>query len=112
MLAFIVCSCMSDKEYQLRKADLDAKQNWQSTYVPVSIKGPVTIPEGGELVVTVPNMPYTQANIPDGQAIQASLVKDFVHTGALLGGAVYSIHKANTGSVNKTTINNNGGTNQ
>lgn len=101
-LAALCTSCMTDKEWALRKEDLKAKQQWPATYVPVSIKGPLNIPEGGELVVTVPNLPYNHAPIPDGQAIQASLARDVLHTGALLGGAIYSIKKANTGG--KTVV--------
>jgi hypothetical protein len=108
LAALLLGGCMTKREYQLRSRDLKAKAEWPATYTPVSIKGPLTIPEGGELIVTVPNMPYTPANIPDGQAIQASLAKDALHTAALLGGAVYSIHKASGGS-SRTTINNNGG---
>ena len=109
--AFAVCilgaGCMSSKEFVLRQNDLKAKQAWPATYQPVVIKGPVTIPEGGEMVVTVPNMPYQHTPIPDGQAIQASLAKDALHTAAIVGGAVYSIRKANTGGGDIHVTNNN-----
>ena len=107
LAVLLSAGCMTRREYQLRSRDLKAKAEWPATYTPVSIKGPLNIPEGGELIVTVPNMPYSHAPIPDGQAIQASLAKDALHTAALLGGAVYSIHKANGG--NKTTTINNSG---
>jgi len=105
IFSFLLSSCMTEREYQLRKSDIDAKKAWPATYVPVRIKGPLTIPEGGEMIVTVPNMPYQHANIPDGQAIQAKLASDALHTGALLSGAIYSIHKANKGDKG-TTVNN------
>lgn len=106
-LALAAVSCMSEREYQLRKQDLDAKRNWPATYQPVKIKGPLTLDRDSELIVTVPSQPYTPADIPNGQEIQARLASDVLHTGALLGGALYSIHKAGGSSSSHTTINNN-----
>ena len=107
VLSFIATGCMSKMEFLLRQKDIEAKKAWPSTYQPVVIKGPVTIPEGGEMVVTVPNLPYTPTSIPNGQEIQANLAKDIVHTGAILGGAVYTIRHVNGGSKTTNITNNN-----
>ena len=107
-LACMLTGCMSDKEYQLRKQDMVNKANYPSTYQPVRIKGPLTLDSQSEIVVTVPNQPYTPTVIPNGQAIQAQLVKDIATIGAVTAGAVYSVHKA-SGDTTSTTINNNAG---
>ena len=106
LACLFLCSCMSDKEYQLRKQDMVNKANYPATYQPVRIKGPLQLDKDSEIVVTVPSQPYTPTAIPDGQAIQASLVKDIATVSAVTAGAVYSIHKAQ-GRTTNTTINNN-----
>lgn len=108
-VCIVLAGCMSDREFILRQKDIEAKKAWPATYQPVVIKGPVTIPEGGEMVVTVPNQPYQNTPIPNGQEIQANLAKDIIHTGAIVGGAAYSIRHANGSTTNNTTINNNAG---
>ena len=110
LVCLVTCSCMSDKEYQLRKQDMTNKANYPATYQPVHIKGPLQLDKDSEIIVTVPSQPYTPTAIPDGQAIQASLVKDVATIGAVTAGAVYSIHKAQGRTTNHTTINNTGAT--
>lgn len=104
VLPLCLCGCMSNKEFVLRNGDLEAKKAWPATYQAVVLKGPLSLDKDSELVVSVPNMPYQHTPIPDGQAIQANLVKDIAHTGAILYGATYGIRKA---SGKSTTINNN-----
>ena len=93
--ALLACtSCMTSKEYMLRKQDMEIKAAHPSTYQPIVLKGPLTIDKDASIQVTVPNMPYEPTSIPDGQAIQASVIKDVITTGALAGTAAYGIHEA------------------
>jgi hypothetical protein len=103
----VMTGCMSNKEFVLRQNDIKAKSEWPATYNPIVIRGPLTLDKDSELVVTVPNQPYQHTPIPNGQEIQANLVKDIVHTGAIVGGAAYSIRKANGSSTTNITNNNN-----
>lgn len=105
ILILLLAGCMSKYEYQLRKSDIQNQANHPSTYPVLSIKGPLNIPEGGELIIQVPNMPFQHAPIPDGQAYQLKAL----NTAAVVGGAVaggYMI-KRSAGSGGNTTINNN-----
>ena len=103
-VGFMCVSCMSDKEYMLRKQDIEAKTAHPATYSPLVIKGPVTVPEGGEMVITVPNMPYQQTAIPDGQAYQLKALGITATTATAITGG-YFIKSASKGG-DKTTINN------
>jgi len=106
-VAAVFTGCMSKREYQLRAKDMDAKAVWPATYAPLAIKGPLTLDADSELVITVPNMPYTPTAIPDGQAYQLKALGITAATaGAITGG--YFI-KRSAGSSHHTTINNNGG---
>lgn len=104
--AVTLTSCMMDKEYQLRKHDIEAKQAHPATYSPFVIKGPVTIPEGGEMVITVPNMPYQQTAIPDGQAYQLKALGITAATATAITGG-YFIKSASKGGDTTTTNNYN-----
>lgn len=103
---FLLCGCMSEREYMLRRQDVAAKQAWPATYQPIVIRGPLTLDKDSELVITVPNQPFQHTPIPDGQAAQIGLAKDALHTAAILGGAIYSIRKANGSSTTNITNNN------
>lgn len=112
MVFAISCTgCMSNKEFCVRMADIEAKKAYPPVYTPYVFHGPgkVELDAGGQLAITVPSLPYQNTPIPDGQAIQANLVKNLATLGALLYGTTYGIRKANGDS--NTTINNNGGTN-
>ena len=104
----LLCSCMTEREYQLRKTDLDAKKAHAPTYTPLVLTGPVSIEKDAQLVVTVPSQPFTPAEIPsDAESIRQT-IQGVTTTAAIVGGAAYGIHKAN-GSTN-TTNNYNGNT--
>ncbi len=110
LVVAMTAGCMSEKEYQLRAKDIQAKGQWPATYTPLAIKGPLQLDANSELIITVPNMPYTPTNIPDGQAYQLKALQ----TGAMVGGAVaggYFIKRAagNGGNTYNTTNNNAGG---
>lgn len=108
---FVTTGCMSKMEFALRAKDLEAKQKHPATYTPLVVEGEttITVGKGGKMTVNVPTQPFVPANIPDGQAAQIGLVKDVVHTAAIVGGAAYGIHKAN-GSMTNNITNNNAGT--
>lgn len=94
-------SCMTEREYMLRRQDMEIKANHPATYTPIVIKGPVTLDKDAELQVQVPTEPYRHTPIPDGQALQAQVVKDVVSTAALAGVAAYGIHEASGDTVVK-----------
>ena len=104
-IAFLLASCMTGKEYMLRRADIEAKKAHPTTYSPLAIKGPLNVPDGGELVITVPNMPYQQTSIPDGQAYQLKALGITATTAAAVAGGYFI--KSAGGDSNHTTINNN-----
>ena len=96
--------CMTDKEYQLRAKDIEAKRAYPATYQPVVLTGPLELKEGASIVSTTPSQPYVPTDIPNGAAIQAGVIKDITTTAGLvtlgIAGAV------NAGDSTKTTINN------
>ena len=101
--------CMTDNEYRLRRADIDAKRAHPATYSPLSVKGPLNVPEGGELVITVPGMPYTPAAIPDGQAYQLKALGVAAAAGAAVtGGYLVKSAGGSASTVNNTTVNGGG----
>lgn len=81
--------CMSDREYQLRKKQLDNQAKHSSTYEPLSfeLSGPIKIEliDGAQLKarVTAPNQPFREIPIPDGIKSQTELVKHLVDIGAI-----------------------------
>lgn len=102
----LLSGCMTKREYQLRSKDIAAKTFWPATYTPLAIKGPLTLDKDSELIITVPNQPYSPTAIPDGQAYQLkALGITAVTAGAITGG--YFI-KRSGGDTTKTIINNGG----
>ena len=83
--AFMLFGCMTDKEYQLRKAQLVNQANHPTTYEVLSVEGPVKveIAQGGKARVTVPNQPFREIQIPDGVKTQAELVQHLIDVGAI-----------------------------
>ena len=103
----LLSGCMTKREYQLRSKDIEAKRFWPATYAPLSIKGPLVLDKDSELIITVPNMPYSPTSIPDGQAYQLkALGLTAVTAGAITGG--YFIKRAGGDTTRNTTINNGG----
>lgn len=99
-----LAGCMTDKEYQLRAKDIEAKKAYPATYQPIVLTGPLELKEGASIVSTTPSQPYVPTDIPNGAAIQAGVIKDITATAGLVtlgvAGAV------NAGDSTKTTINN------
>lgn len=97
--------CMSDKEYRLRKKEIEAKAAHPKTYDVITITGPFEMKEGAKLVATSPTPPWSDTNIPDGQDIQRAVIRDLV-TGAIIGYGFYKIGHV-SGSKTINTTNNN-----
>ena len=74
LLAFLAASCMPEREYQLRRADIRAKAAHAPTYQPLLLQGPLSLDAGASLAVTVPNQPYRHTPIPDGAATQERVI--------------------------------------
>ena len=101
---------MSDKEYALRKLQLENQSSYPTTFQVLEAQGPITIEigEGGIARVSAPNQPFREIPIPDGVKSQTDLVKHLISIGAISVVGWHSLDKAG-GTHKKTTINNNGG---
>lgn len=97
---------MSDREYQLRKAQLEAQSKHPPTYDVLSVAGPVKIEilDGGTARVTAPNQPFREIPIPDGVRTQAELVTHLINIGAVTVLGAKALDKSGGGR--KTVINN------
>ena len=88
-LALAATACMSDREYQLRKRQLENQAAHPATFEPMSfeMRGPVRLElvEGSQLRVRVsaPGQPFREIPIPDGIRSQADLVRHLVDVGAI-----------------------------
>ena len=82
LAAAMLTGCMSDREYQLRKRQLEAQAAHPPTYELFAVNGPfkMELAEGATAKVSVPNQPFQAIPIPDGAATQAGVAK-------FLGGA-------------------------
>ena len=89
-----LASCMTDREYQLRRADIRAKAAHAPTYQPLVLQGPLSLEDGASLAVTVPSKPFSPAEIPSDADSIRQAIQGTVTTGALLGGAMYGIRHA------------------
>ena len=105
----VMTGCMSEREYQLRKNDIDAKKEWKPTYQILSIKGPLNVPEGGELIINAPSQPFVPTNIPDGQAYQLRALTTTEAIGAAAFGGYLIKSAKGTTTKNNNVTNNNGG---
>lgn len=114
-LALAATACMSDREYLLRKRQLDNQAAHPATYEPMSfeMRGPVKLElvDGSQLKVrvTAPGQPFREIPIPDGIRSQTDLVRHLVDVGAIsvIGWKAIDGAKGRT-----TTINNNAGATQ
>lgn len=114
-MALAATACMSDREYLLRKRQLDNQAAHPATYEPMSfeMRGPVKLElvDGSQLKVrvTAPGQPFREIPIPDGIRSQTDLVRHLVDVGAIsvIGWKAIDGAKGRT-----TTINNNAGATQ
>lgn len=115
LAATLLTACMSDREYQLRRRQLDNQAAHPATYEPMSfeMRGPVKLElvDGSQLKVrvTAPGQPFREIPIPDGIRSQTDLVRHLVDVGAIsvIGWKAIDGAKGRT-----TTINNNAGATQ
>lgn len=103
VVASLCASCMTDKEYQLRAKDIDAKAAHKETYKPLVIKGGMTLSDDAELVVTVPSQPYQHTPIPDGAAAQERIIGNITQAAGLVGLGAVGIYKAGDKTSNTTS---------
>ena len=68
LAAAMLTGCMSDREYQLRKRQLQNQAAYPPTYELFTVSGPfkLELAEGGAAKVAVPNQPFQAIPIPDG----------------------------------------------
>lgn len=108
LLCVLAFGCMSDREYQLRKHQLENQASHQPTYSPLTVEGPIKIElqKGGKVAVTSPSQPFREIPIPDGVRTQTDLIRHLVSVGAISIVGWRALDKA---SGDSTTINNNAG---
>lgn len=56
--AALLTSCMSDNRYKLSKDDLAIKAKHSETYIPFTLKGPLTLDKDSSIEVRVPARPF------------------------------------------------------
>lgn len=94
LMAFLAASCMTEREYQLRRADIRAKAAHAPTYQPLVLQGPLSLDAGASLAVTVPSQPYVPTTIPDGAATQERVIGNLTQAAGLVGLGAMGIYKA------------------
>ena len=116
LAAMALSGCMSDREYQLRKRQLEAQSAHPATYELFTVSGPfkLELAEGGAAKVAVPNQPFQAIPIPDGAATQAGVAKFLGGAGAATVLGWKALDGAGSTSVmknsnNTTTTTTNGG---
>ena len=111
LAAAILPGCMSDREYQLRKRQIEAQAAHPPTYELFCVNGPFKfeIGENGTAKVAVPNQPFQAIPIPDGARTQLEAVKFL--GGAAAGTALgwKALGNARGDTTNHTTNNYAGG---
>lgn len=108
LLCMLVFGCMSDREYQLRKRQLENQAAHQQTYSPLTVEGPIKIElqKGGKVAVTSPSQPFREIPIPDGVRTQTDLIRHLVSVGAI---SIVGWRALDRASGDSTIINNNAG---
>lgn len=108
LAAILFSGCMSDKEYTLRKRQLENQSKHPTTFDVATITGPVKVEigEGGTVKVTAPNQPFKEIPIPDGMKTQAELVQHLINVGAISVIGWKALDGAKGNVRNNTTINN------
>lgn len=111
--AVFLFGCMSDKEFWLRRKQLENQAAHPSTYELFSVDGPIKIEleKGGKARVRVPNQPFREIAIPDGVRTQAELVQHLINVGAIsvLGWKAIDGAKGSTRIVNNNAAEAAGG---
>lgn len=110
LCVIFLSSCMSDREFLLRKQQLKNQAAHPSTIDILRLEGPIKIEilEGGKVGVTAPNQPFTVVDIPDGVKSQVDLVNHLITVGAITFIGSKALSKS-SGTKTKV-INNNAAT--
>ena len=107
LAAAVLTGCMSDREYQLRKRQLEAQAAHPPSYELFAVSGPfkMELAEGATAKVSVPNQPFQAIPIPDGARTQLEAAKFIggVAAGTALGWKALGNAK---GDVTNHTTNN------
>ena len=107
LAAAMLTGCMSDREYQLRKRQLQNQAAHPPTYELFTVSGPfkLELAENGTAKVAVPNQPFQAIPIPDGARTQLEAAKFIggVAAGTALGWKALGNAK---GDVTNHTTNN------
>ena len=82
--------CMSDKDYRLRKKEIEAKAAHPATYEVLKITGPFELKNGATIVAASPTQPWKDTPIPDGMNVQKAVIRDVI-TGAIIGYCFYQV---------------------
>jgi len=118
LAAATLTGCMSDREYQLRKRQLEAQAAYPPAYELFTVNGPfkLELAENGTAKVAVPNQPFQAIPIPDGAATQAGVAKFLGGAAAAtvlgwkaLDGAGGTSVMKNSNNTTTTTTTTNGG---
>ena len=111
LAATALAGCMSDREYQLRKRQLEAQSAHPATYELFTVTGPfkMELAENAAAKVAVPNQPFQAIPIPDGARTQLEAAKFLggVAAGTALGFKALGNAKGDT--TNHNTNNYQGG---
>ena len=108
LAAAVLTGCMGDREYQLRKRQLEAQAAHPPAYELFTVNGPfkMELADGAMAKVSVPNQPFQAIPIPDGARTQLEAAKFLggVAAGTALG---WKALGNATGDVANHTANNN-----
>ena len=112
VITLMLAGCMTEREYQLRKHQLDNQAKHPATFDVLSVEGPVKveISQGGKARVTVPGQPFREIPIPDGVRTQTQLAQHLIDIGAISVIGWRALDKATGSHKTTTTTNYNGGT--
>lgn len=77
--------CMSEREYQLRKTQLENQRAHPAVYELFTVEGPVKVEvlQGGKVLVKVPGQPFKEISIPDGVESQKAIFTHLLNIGAI-----------------------------
>ena len=77
LAAAVLTGCMGDREYQLRKRQLEAQAAHPPAYELFTVNGPfkMELADGATAKVSVPNQPFQAIPIPDGARTQLEAAK-------------------------------------
>ncbi len=103
----LLCGCMGEREYMLRKMNATNQANHPTTYEVATLTGPLNLEAGGSILIRAANQPFQPLDVPDGVATQRLVIRDAI-TGAVIG---YGLYQAGAGGSVKNSHNTTAGGN-